>query len=134
MISATRLAEYLIYVIKERMKKDAMDIEEFDVTPSRLQKLLYYCQVYSMAFTGSKIFSDPITIKENRPFIESVYQKYKDYDIVPHEDKEEENFDDVGVVTSAIAYTVICDNIEKSDYALAYKIMRERPWPESLLS
>lgn len=129
MISAVKLSKYLIHVIRERMEREGMGREDFDVTLSRLQKLLYYCQVQSLAATGEKIFSDKIEVKENRPFIESVYQEYKNCSggVVPYD--SDEDFDEVDDVTSSIVRAVICEKICMSDYALTYHMMRERSWP-----
>ena len=124
MSSALNLSKYIIYLIKEKMRKCGMDVDnEFDVTPSRLQKLLYFCQVYSLAFTGNKIFPDDIKIKGNRPVIESVNIVSDDVD-----------FSDIDETTRAIVRNVICDKIGMSDYALALAIHKSRPWPECLIS
>ena len=73
MISAKTLAEYLIYLNYEIQGQDA------DITPMKLQKLLYYCQGYSLALTGKPIFYEEIEAWKNGPVVESVYQEYKKY-------------------------------------------------------
>lgn len=124
MSSALNLSKYIIYLIKEKMRKCGMDVDnEFDVTPSRLQKLLYFCQAYSLAFTGNKIFTDDIKIKGNRPVIESVNIVSDDVD-----------FSDIDETTRAIVRNVICDKIGMSDYALALAIHKSRTLPECLIS
>ena len=136
MISAVKIAKYLIYEIVQKMKREGMDMEEFDVTLSRLQKLLYYCNGYSLAYTGGKIFEDTIEVKNNLPFIESVYQEYKEYDgnVVPFDDVEDIDFEDVDEARRLIIRRVICDKIYWSDYALTYQIERDRPWPDCLIA
>ena len=51
MVTARKLARYILYVAHER---------NIEVTPQKLQALLYYCQGYSLALTGKPAFSDPI--------------------------------------------------------------------------
>ena len=135
MIGAVRIAKYLIYEIVQKMKAEGMGIEEFDVTLSRLQKLLYYCNGYSLAYTGEKMFEDAIVVKASRPFIESVYKEYEKYDgqVVPFDDVEGMDFEDVDEARRLIVRRVICDRIYWSDYALTYQIQRDRPWPECLI-
>ena len=47
-MTAQELARYIISTVKERVSNP----EEFDITPLKLQCLLYYCQGYSLALTG----------------------------------------------------------------------------------
>ena len=136
MISAVRIAKYLIYGIVQKMKSEGMSPGEFDVTLSRLQKLLYYCNGYSLAYTGQKMFEDAIEVKNNHPFIKSVYQEYKEYDgnVVPFDDVEDMDFEDVDETKRLIVRRVICDRIGWSDYALTCRIQKDRPWPDCLVS
>lgn len=49
------------------------------VSNLKLQKLLYYVQVASLAGTGDKMFSDEISAWKYGPVVESVYHKFKIY-------------------------------------------------------
>ena len=130
-ISAVKLAKYILYKIREQMKYEGMGAEDWDITPSRLQKLLYFCQSYSIAFTGEKLFFDKIEVKDNRPFIESVYQEYENYagNVIPYDD---DDFEEVDNATSSIVHVIICKYLELSDYALTAEIQRSRAWPDCL--
>ena len=45
------------------------------VSPLRLQKLLYYCQGWSLALLGRPLFRQPIEAWMNGPVVKDVYQK-----------------------------------------------------------
>ena len=129
MMNARDLAKYIISAIKERMT--GIDPEEFDVTPLKLQKLLYYCQGYSLALTGKPAFSDRIEAWRYGPVVESVYQEYKRYNggIIPH--REIETADKPDDVLQSIVNLVLSDKGRYSGEALARMTHKERPWQDS---
>lgn len=51
MKTASEVAKYILHEAHER---------NVDITPHKLQELLYYFQGYSLALTGKPAFSDPI--------------------------------------------------------------------------
>lgn len=129
MTSAKTLASYLLFLFKEQMQ--GLQAEEFDVTPLKLQKLLYYCQGYSLALTGKTLFSEPIEAWKFGPVVESVYQEYKKYkgNSIPYEDAEVP--DDIDDTTASIASMVVNEKGRLSGMALAAATHKERPWKET---
>ena len=47
------------------------------VCPLRLQKLLYYCQGWSLALLGRPLFAQPIEAWEHGPVVRDVYERFK---------------------------------------------------------
>ena len=131
MTSAKIIARYLIYSIQKQYEKWHVNIEEFDITPFYLQKLLYYLQAYSLAFIGKPAFPEAITIRDNLPFVEDVYEEYNGK-IVPLEE-DSTDFEEIDEALKVIIRTLLCDKLGMSSYALTIAIQRERPWPESLV-
>ena len=129
MTTAKELARYIISEIKKRMGRSYL--EEFDVTPLKLQKLLYYVQGYSLALTGKPAFSDKIEAWQYGPVMDSVYQEYKKYsrNIIPYEEiKGTELTDDT---LSEIVRLVLSDKLRYSGEALARATHGEAPWHDS---
>lgn len=50
-----------------------------DISPLKLQKLLYYAQGVFMAMTNRKLFDDDIVAWEHGPVVVSVYHDYSQY-------------------------------------------------------
>ena len=129
MITAQELAKYIISTIKKQMTD--IQPEEFDVTPLKLQKLLYYCQGYSLALTGKPAFSDPIEAWKFGPVVDSVYQEYKKYEggIIPYAEIEAETIPDETL--QSIVDLVLADKGQYSGGALARMTHKESPWRNS---
>lgn len=49
------------------------------LTNKKLQKLIYYAQAWNLAFTGKKLFDDPIEAWIHGPVVPEVYQAYRKY-------------------------------------------------------
>ncbi|MBR2207494.1 MAG: DUF4065 domain-containing protein [Synergistaceae bacterium] len=122
MISAKTLAKYLIYLMRKIQGKD------YDLTPMKLQKLLYYCQGYSLALTGKPIFAEPIEAWEHGPVVDSVYQEYKKYrdNIIPVAEINEVNGIDETI--ESVAQMVVDEKKWFSGYALSNATHKETPW------
>ena len=125
MITAKELAKYIISTIKNKMTDIQPD--EFDVTPLKLQKLLYYCQGYSLALTGKPAFRDQIDAWNFGPVLESVYQAYKKYEggIIPYGEIEAETIPDETL--QSIVDLVLADKGQYSGGALARMTHKENP-------
>ena len=122
MTSAKTLAEYLIYLNHKIQGQDT------DITPMKLQKLLYYCQGYSLALTGKPIFSEPIKAWTHGPVIDSVYQEYKKYKNAVIPVNEKINFEDIDETVKSIADFVVDEKKWLNAYALSDSTHREDPW------
>lgn len=129
MTDVRELARYLLFLFKEQMKNIAD--EEFDVTPMKLQKLLYYCQGYSLALTGKPIFSEEIEAWRYGPVVPSVYQEYKAYGgcAIPLSIVGEEH--DVQCVDALIAQLVVREKGCMSGIMLANMTHCEAPWRDA---
>ena len=129
MLSARDLAKYIISEIKKQLTD--VQPEEFDVTPLKLQKLLYYCQGYSLALTGKPIFPEKIEAWKYGPVVDSVYQEYKKYEgsIIPYSEMGTDDNSDEKL--SEIVHLVLLDKGQYSGTTLAQATHKERPWRES---
>jgi uncharacterized phage-associated protein len=59
------------------------EYEISDLTPLKLQKLLYYCQAWSLVFRNSPLFIDRIEAWVHGPVVPRVYHKYKEFGCSP---------------------------------------------------
>ena len=78
MINIFDLSDYLLYLGKEKSKVDGEEATS-DITPLKLQKLLYYCQAYSLGLYGEILFSNIIEAWEHGPVVPEIYNKYKSH-------------------------------------------------------
>lgn len=54
-------------------------LSNISVCNLKLQKLLYYCQGFSLGITKQKLFADPIEAWDHGPVVRSVYHDYKHF-------------------------------------------------------
>lgn len=129
MMSAKELAKYIISEIKTRMTDSYLD--EFDVTPLKLQKLLYYVQGYSLALTGKPAFREKIEAWRYGPVVESVYQEYKKYNrgIIPYMEIQADEKPDGTLLE--IVKLVLLDKMRYSGETLARATHKEAPWRDN---
>jgi len=73
MLSALDVAKHLIRVGYDPEHPE----ESVHICPLRLQKLLYYCQGWSLALLGRKLFDEPIQAWVEGPVVRSVYDWFK---------------------------------------------------------
>ncbi len=66
---ATQIADWILVNCKQ----------DREIVNLKLQKLLFYCQAWHMAFYRELLFSDPIEAWEHGPIIRAVYHKFRDY-------------------------------------------------------
>jgi uncharacterized phage-associated protein len=69
MLLASRVAECFLYLSGQQT--------ECDVTPLKLQKLLYYAEGLSLALRGKSLFSEPILAWRYGPVVRGVYKEYE---------------------------------------------------------
>ena len=70
MAKAFDVAEYLL---------SKADATENDMTHMKLQKLLYYCQGFSLVLLGHPLFPEVIEAWLHGPVVPVVYQAFKHY-------------------------------------------------------
>lgn len=73
MSDAMDVARHLIGVGYDATVPD----ESVLVCPLRLQKLLYYCQGWSLALLGRPLFAEPIEAWEHGPVVRDVYDRFR---------------------------------------------------------
>lgn len=71
------VVKYLLSLFKADAIK--YDDNRADISNLKLQKLLYYCQAYSLALTGEPLFDEDIEAWAWGPVIPSIYKQYKKY-------------------------------------------------------
>ena len=71
MASVDAVADYIL-------GKIVMD-EGDSITNLKLQKIVYYCQAWSLAIHGDRLFDDEIEAWVHGPAVMSLYQRFKDY-------------------------------------------------------
>ena len=71
MAKAKDVAEYLLWI-----QGDGKECEEF-ITPLKLQKLLYYCQGFSLAINSKALFPEMIYAWDHGPVVPTIYHDYK---------------------------------------------------------
>lgn len=71
-LSAMDVAAYIVQWFGNKEK------DENDLTPLKLQKLLYYCQGHYLAWANVPLFEDKIEAWPHGPVVPGVYLAYKD--------------------------------------------------------
>lgn len=57
-----------------------------DITPMKLQKLLYYCHGWFLALEKKPLIEEPVEAWEYGPVIPTVYHAFKEYGALPIDD------------------------------------------------
>jgi uncharacterized phage-associated protein len=130
MIDVLELAKYLLY-LSEKEVEQAGEEAASDMDPMKLQKLLYYCQGYSLGLTGRPLFNDAIEAWKYGPVIRKVYKEYQNYtrSYFPlHMMNTPPEIDDY---TSSIASLVMKDKGKFSAIALMKMTHQETAWQEA---
>lgn len=73
-ITALQVAEYFI---------DRANKEKKPITNKKLQKLLYYAQVWSLAINDEKLFPERIEAWVHGPAVPTIYRKFKAFEFNP---------------------------------------------------
>jgi uncharacterized phage-associated protein len=73
-ISALQVAEYFI----QRANK-----EKTQITNKKLQKLVYYAQVWSLVLNNERLFNEQIEAWVHGPAVPSLYRKFKQFEFNP---------------------------------------------------
>lgn len=131
MVDVLELAKYLLYLDKEKAKRDG-DEAAIDMTPMKLQKLLYYCQGYSLGLTGKLLFPDTIEAWSYGPVVRRVYKEYQQYrgaclplDLAANSEPSVDEY------AAGIAELVMRDKGKYSAWALADATHLEPAWKEA---
>jgi uncharacterized phage-associated protein len=124
MISALDVARYLLHL-------NNGEIEPELITHMRLQKLLYYCQGWRLAFDDEPLFSDRIEAWAHGPVVPSVYPVFADYGngpILPHEGHDPAT---LHMNDKALVGNIWHKYKKHSAAALRGMTHAERPWLEA---
>ena len=130
MIDVLKLAKYLLYLSEKEAEQAGVEAVS-DMSPMKLQKLLYYCQGYSLGLTGQPLFSDPIEAWQYGPVVRKVYKEYQHYkgtyfplDFVKYPP-------DIDDYSSAVASLVMRDKGKFSAITLMKMTHQENAWQEA---
>lgn len=100
-----------------------------------LQKLLYYCQGYYLAFTDGKepLFEEDIVAWKYGPVVESVYYEYKDKgcEALPNTKLTKEEKQQFSGLQKKVIEFVIKNYSKYSAIGLMEKTHSEMPWRDS---
>ena len=126
MVNVLELVNYLLYLDREKSKLDGEDASP-DITLLKLQKLLYYCQGYSLGLFGEPLFEESIEAWEHGPVVVSVYNRYRSIGSlrISFEEKVEPKIDEHA---KKIAQIVMQDKGRFSGWALRDMTHKEKPW------
>ncbi|GHV28253.1 hypothetical protein FACS1894167_04780 [Synergistales bacterium] len=130
MVDVKALAKYLLKLNGEQYAALGTEEPDTDISPMKLQKLLYYCQGYALAILEEPLFKDPIEAWAYGPVINSVYQEYKGYKggyiPVPSASSEVR----IDETAEKMARLVMNDKGRYSPGTLCEMTHREAPWKE----
>ncbi len=77
-LSATDVAKYIITAFYSKDKEIDEGVSE-GVSNLKLQKLLYFCQAFSLAKLDRPMFEEDICAWKYGPVVKEVYEEYKEY-------------------------------------------------------
>jgi uncharacterized phage-associated protein len=78
MASVFDVASYILKLAKKDVQED-----EYDITHMKLQKLIYYCQGFSLALLDKPLFPEPIKAWKHGPVCQVLYNQLKDSGSMP---------------------------------------------------
>jgi uncharacterized phage-associated protein len=78
MTNVIDVAKYII-----RIGLDSSEEGEYDLTPMKLQKLIYFCQGFHLAFFESPLFDEDIQAWEHGPVCPSLYYRLRKFESNP---------------------------------------------------
>ncbi|MCY4577184.1 MAG: DUF4065 domain-containing protein [Candidatus Kaiserbacteria bacterium] len=90
-LSAMDVAGYIIVAFYGKDKEVDEGISE-GVSNLKLQKLLYFCQAFSLAKLNRQMFGENLYAWKYGPVVGEVYEKYKMYKNDPLSDQEAEHY------------------------------------------
>lgn len=97
------------------------------ISTMKLQKLVYYCQAYSLGWTGKPLFTEEIKAWTNGPVVNELFVKHKGLFMVTYEDIEG-NSDNLSETQEDICDAVIEALKGLTGWELAIKTKTEDPW------
>lgn len=124
MLNAMQVADYIINTQQE---------EEAEITPLKLQKLLYYCQGFFLAVYGKGLFSDPIEAWQHGPVVRSVYNTYNG-SLVLHPQKGYKPNLGLTKDQTELLTEVLSEYGRFSAWALRELTHSEKPWVDAFKS
>ncbi|MDB6054277.1 MAG: hypothetical protein JWN25_1800 [Verrucomicrobiales bacterium] len=86
--------------------------EKSDLTPMKLQKLIYYANGWHLALTGIPLIEEDVEAWKFGPVIESIYKEFKRYGNEPVTDPVIEDDDTLGDGDNGPIFTTVAVNSE----------------------
>lgn len=123
MLSAQAIANYILV----RSSQD-----DDPVSNLKLQKLLYYCQGFHLAFFDEPLFGEAIYKWTHGPVVPEIYHAYKDYGanpIIPPEDMDLNDYDEKTRELLEEVYSVYG---QFSAFGLRNMTHQEPPWSDAI--
>lgn len=96
----------------------------------KLQKLLYYVQAWTLAYTGKRYFNDDIEAWLHGPVVPDVYHKYKEFGFDRIEIGERD-FDDKIFTENNLLNSILKHYCEYDADYLEMRTHIEAPWKEA---
>lgn len=117
-----KVARYIIYLSWRE--------EEYEITPLKLQKILYYCQGFSYLWDNQKLFEEDFEAWEYGPVNREVYYEFRKYgqSIIPKYEGE----DYTKNTESKDTIEAVWNNFKRySAFDLVAMTHAEKPWREA---
>lgn len=122
MPTAMQIADFII---------NSQSKDEAEITPLKLQKLLYYCQGFFLAMYGKGLFADAIEAWQHGPVVRAVYDNYSGNRLLLPQDNYESNLglsdEEMDLLTE-----VLSSYGRYSAWALRELTHSEKPWLEAI--
>ena len=125
--NAEDIAEYFLAQPTSRKSEE--------ITPLKLQKLLYYAQGFTLAILGKSLFTDRIEAWRHGPVCRNVYEKYKKYSYHPL--PKFKDMDKLNKIKSSQNVAAILDAVwiyfkDYSGVQLEEMTHQEKPWQDAV--
>jgi uncharacterized phage-associated protein len=121
-MNAIEVARFFIYLAHKENKND--------LTPLKLQKLLYYAQGYSFLWDKKELFIEDIEAWQYGPVIPDIYNKFKKYghSTIPKEEGRELNSPKDSIETINVVWR---DYKNYPAFELVKNTHKEEPWKKA---
>ncbi len=116
--------QYLLTSLDDFLK------ENYDVTNMKLQKLLYYLQMYSIGINGIPFFEGELFAWEHGPVSREVYKEFKSYkaEVIPVESIGRKDKNNLPLQYRRVLDLVVETFGTMSAYQLRNRTHQELPW------
>ncbi len=133
------IKEVIGFIVRHDHNANMMDMEDSDLTPLKIQKLLYYAQGHILANLGKPLFKEDFVAWQHGPVIKKIYESFKHLgkEIIGFEVAGTDEYDPVQLLKDKKSYDLLNHVMnyynQYSPWKLRNMSHEESPWKNTTL-